>query len=227
MSEVSFQKSESKFINKTLLYMALGLIITFAVSYLISTNLDAVYFIYFNSGVVIGLTIIELALVVILTRALSKMSTKTAIAMFITYSVINGLTLGSIFIYYDLSSIISVFIVAAAMFFCCSMIGMTAKINLSTIGRVAIMAVFGIIIINVLNLFMRLDGLSIMASYIGVVAFCALTAYDMQNIKRIHNESYMYDSETVNKFAIIGALELYLDFINLFIHLLRIFGRRD
>ena len=146
--------------------------------------------------------------------------------MFIAYSIINGLTFGSIFVIYSLQSIISIFVVTAAMFFCCSMIGMTAKKDLSMIGRIAIMGVVGILITSLFNLFIGSGQLSIMVNYLGIAVFCALTAYDMQKVKLIHEKNYSYDADTTNKFAIIAALELYLDFINLFIHLISILGKK-
>jgi len=206
--------------------MALGLIITFAVGYYISSSISMMALIYSNPALTIGIVIIELALVVVLSRKIDKLSTKAALSLFIAYSIVNGVTFGAIFIIYDLGSIISVFIVAAAMFFCCSMIGLTTKKDLSMVGRIAIMALVGIILATFMNLFMNSNEFSMLISYIGVVIFCALTAYDMQKVKLIHDENYGYDSDTTNKFAIIAALELYLDFVNLFIHLLRILGKK-
>lgn len=226
MHEISYSKSENNFINKTLLYMAIGLIITFAVGYFVSTNLSMMMLIYSNPAFFIGVVIIELSLVVILSRKISKLSIQGALAMFIAYSTINGLTFGSIFVIYSLESIISIFIVTAAMFFCCSMIGMTSKRDLSTLGRVAIMGVVGILIASLFNIFIGSSGLSIAVNYIGIAVFCALTAYDMQKVKLVHERNYSYDATTTNKFAIVAALEIYLDFVNLFIHLISILGKK-
>jgi FtsH-binding integral membrane protein len=226
MNEISYSKSENNFINKTLLYMSIGLIITFAVSYFISTNISMMMVIYSNPTLFIGIIIAELALVVVLSRKINKLSAQAAFAMFIAYSIINGLTFGSIFVIYSLQSIISIFVVTAAMFFCCGMIGMTAKKDLSMIGRIAIMGVVGILITSLFNIFIGSGQLSIMINYLGIAVFCALTAYDMQKVKLIHEKNYSYDADTTNKFAIIAALELYLDFINLFIHLISILGKK-
>lgn len=136
---------------------------------------------------------------------------------FILYSALNGVTLGSIFINYNVKSIISVFLVAAAMFFCCSMIGMTTKRDLSVVGRIAIMGLVGILITTLINMFIGSQQTWSMLNYLGVIVFCALTAYDMQKVKHIHQESYGMDPIMVNKFAIIAALQLYLDFINIFL----------
>jgi FtsH-binding integral membrane protein len=226
MNEISYSKSENNFINKTLLYMAIGLIITFAVGYFISTNFSMMMIIYSNPTFFIGVIIAELALVVVLSRKINKLSTQSAFAMFIAYSIINGLTFGSIFVIYSLESIVSIFLVTAAMFFCCSMIGMTAKKDLSTLGRIAIMGVVGILITSLFNIFIGSDELSIVVNYFGIAVFCALTAYDMQKVKLIHERNYGYDHATTNKFAIIAALGLYLDFINLFVHLISILGKK-
>lgn len=218
-------RSESKFINKTLMYMALGLIISFGVSYMVATSESAIMFLYSNSKVPMVLFILELIMVFSLSRFLNKMSVGTAMLMFVLYSVVNGLTLSCIFLIYQLSSVISVFLVAAAMYFCCSMIGITTGKDLSTLGRIAIMALFGVIVVSLLNYFFPFGQTAIILDYISVVIFCALTAYDMQKVKNFHKEAYRFDGDTVNKFAIVSALSLYLDFINLFISLLSIFGK--
>jgi len=106
------------------------------------------------------------------------------------------------------------------------MIGMTSKKDLSMVGRIAIMGVVGILVTSLFNLFVGSDELSMFVNYIGIAVFCALTAYDMQKVKLIHEQNYGYDATTTNKFAIIAALELYLDFINLFIYLIRILGKK-
>lgn len=226
MNEISYSKSQNNFINKTLLYMAIGLIITFAVGYFISTSVSMMMLIYSNSAFVIGIIVVELALVVLLSRKINKLSVQAAFAMFITYSIVNGFTFGAIFTIYSLESIISIFVVTSAMFFCCSMIGMTSKKDLSMVGRIAIMGVVGILVTSLFNLFVGSDELSMFVNYIGIAVFCALTAYDMQKVKLIHEQNYGYDAATTNKFAIIAALELYLDFINLFIYLIRILGKK-
>ena len=173
------------------------------------------------------LGIIEIGLVVLISRKMDRLSQKAALGYFILYSALNGITLGSIFIVYTDKSVISVFLVASAMFFCCSMIGMTAKRDLSVVGRIAIIGLVGILITTLINMFIGSQETWSILNYLGVIVFSALTAYDMQKVKYMHQESYGMDPIMVNKLAIIAALQLYLDFINIFIYLIRIFGQED
>lgn len=227
MREASFEKSQSKFINKTLLYMALGLLITFVTSIImISTDLVYVLFSGFGGSILI-VAVIEFGLVVYISRRINKVSASTALGLFFLYSFVSGITFSVILLNYSLGSIMSVFMLAAAMFFCAAMVGMTYPKDLSVVGRIAIMAVLGLIIASIFNIFIGSTGLYAIISYVGVAVFCALTAYDMQKIKQIHNQAYYMDSETADKYAIISALNLYLDLINIFIYLLRIFGSDD
>lgn len=225
MSELSYTKSESGFINRTFIYMAIGLIITFVIGFLVSQSEELAAIVLAKPTVAIGLAVVELALVFILSRRINKMSASSALMMFFLYSILNGLTFSAIFIVYDLTSVMQVFVLAAIMFFCCAMAGKLTNKDLSSIGRIGIMAVVGIIIATVLNFFLNSDSLSMMISYVGVAVFCGLTAYDMQTLKKIHNEIYYTDQESADKYAVIGALNLYLDFINLFLYLLRLFAR--
>ncbi|WP_244833491.1 Bax inhibitor-1/YccA family protein [Clostridium sp. BJN0001] len=224
MSELSYTKSESGFINKTFTYMATGLLVTFVIGFFISQSINLRTLILTKPQLSIGLAILEVALVLILSRRINKMSASSALMMFFLYSILNGLTFSAIFVVYDLSSIMQVFILASIMFFCCAMAGKLTNKDLSSLGRISIMAVIGIIIATVFNFFINSEGLSMIISYVAVAVFCALTAYDMQTLKRIHNQIYYSDAESANKYAILGALTLYLDFINLFLHLLRLFG---
>lgn len=227
MNEVSYNSSQKRFLNYALMYMALGLMVSFITGYAISNSATMISLIYSSGTKVFALFAIELGLVVILSRKISSLSSVAAMSLFILYAVMNGVTFGSIFILYDLGSIISVFIVASLMFLCCSMIGITTKKDLSMMGQICIMGVIGLILASIMNIFIGASGLYNLISYVGVAIFCALTAYDMQKLKYIHDNYYAMDAATVNKFAIIGALELYLDFVNIFIYLIRIFGNRD
>ncbi|WP_040327463.1 Bax inhibitor-1/YccA family protein [Clostridium ihumii] len=226
MTNISYKKSENKFISKTFLYMAMGLVLTFAVAYLVSINPFFINLIYSNGMILFTVCAIEIGLVVIINRKLEDISSKAALALFLLYSAVSGITFATIFTMYALNSIITVFIISAVMFFCASMIGIKSEKDLSTVGRIAIMALMGIIIASILNIFIGSGGLYNAISYIGVFLFCGLTAYDMQKVKHIHMNSYELSSQDVSKYAIIAALELYLDLINLFIYLLRIIGKR-
>lgn len=228
MSEQNiFQKSEAGFINKTLMNMAIGLFITFIVAYFVSSSSVMLNVIFANAFIPIILGIMEIGLVFYLSRNIEKLSFTQARMWFFVYSVLNGLTFSIIFLVYTAGSIASVFIVAAAMFFCCSMIGITTKVNLSTFGRVLIMALVGLIVVSIINVFLGSAQLDFTITIAGIVIFCGLTAYDMQKIKHFHQNSYYVDRELVDKFSIVAALTLYLDFINLFIYLLRLFGKKD
>ena len=156
--------------------------------------------------------------------AILKISLQTAILGFVAYSVLNGITLSTIFFVYSGSSIASVFITTAVMFALMSLYGLTTKSSLNSAGKYLMMALLGIIIASVLNMFIRSDGLNWIISIATVVIFTGLTAYDSQKMLAVSARSD--GSEMFKKAALIGALELYLDFINMFLALLRLFGRR-
>mgnify|MGYP000755191540 FL=1 len=146
--------------------------------------------------------------------------------MFVLYSVINGATLSSIFLLYTMSSIASVFFITAATFGVMSLIGIVTKTDLSGMGKMLMMALIGLIIATIVNIFMKSSGLAMILNYAGVLIFVALTAYDTQKIKNMLTMAP--SDENGQKLALLGALSLYLDFINLFIYLLRTLGdRRD
>ncbi|GAA0116335.1 Bax inhibitor-1/YccA family protein [Clostridium senegalense] len=223
----SFQVSQNKFIGKTLLYMTMGLILTFIVSYALCINEDFIIFLYYNQYSFFVAIVVEIGLVSLITRKMESMSVKTGFILFLLYSVISGVTFSAILLAYSLESIIFIFFIAALMFLCSGMIGMTTKRDLSTLGRFAIMSLVGIIIVSIINMILGSnDGLFNFINYVGMIIFCALTAYDMQKIKIIHKYSYELSPVEVNKFAILAALNLYLDLINIFIYLLRLLGRK-
>lgn len=149
-----------------------------------------------------------------------------ATLMFVLYSVINGVTLSSIFLIYTAESITQVFLITAGTFGAMAFIGYTTKKDLSSMGKYLLMALIGLIIATLVNIFFKSSGMSMIISYVGVLIFVGLTAYDSQKIKEMCN-SIEYVDESAQKLALLGALTLYLDFINLFIYLLRIFGKRE
>lgn len=176
-----------------------------------------------NRMVFYGLVIAELALVFILSGAVNRLSGAAATALFIGYSVLNGLTLSVIFVVYTSSSIASTFAVTAAMFGSMSIYGYMTRKDLTSWGSFLFMGLIGIVIASIVNIFMRSDAVSWVVSGIGVIVFTGLTAYDTWKIKEL-----AATGESGRNAAIIGALTLYLDFINLFLMLLRILGgRRD
>lgn len=222
-----YERSRADFVSRVMTNMGIGLFITFVVAYFTASS-DLILSLVFSSTITFfGLIIAEIGLVFYLSRNIESMSFSAARASFFIYAVINGLTLSSIFIAYDLPSISTAFLTAAVMFLAAGFIGMSTKRDLSAMGQFMMLMLIGIIVTSLINMFMRSAAVDMFVSLIGVVVFSGLTAYDMQKIKGIHYEAYNLENEAVMKYSIIGALALYLDFINIFLYLLRLFGRRD
>lgn len=213
--------ANNKVFEKVFMWMFIGLLITFLTGYVVSSNDNMLYNI-FSGGTYFILIIIELVLVVYLSARIHKMQVTTARIVFILYSFVSGLTFGSIFIVFKMSSIMLIFLITAILFGIFALIGRFTKLDLTKVGTILLMMLFGIVICTFVNVFLKNDTLDLFVSYISIIVFLGFTAYDMQKIKML---SYEFDDE--DKIAIIGALELYLDFINIFIDLLRIFGKRD
>ena len=174
-----------------------------------------------------GLVIAEFALVIGISAAINRLSLATATLMFVAYSVINGAMLSSIFMIYTAASIASVFFITAATFAVMALIGYTTKTDLTSVGKLLFMALIGLVIATIVNMFIGSSTLTMICSYVGVLIFVGFTAYDSQKIKNMLMQA-PDAGESSQKLALLGALTLYLDFINLFIYLLRIFGdRRD
>lgn len=211
----------NKVFGKVFMWMFIGLLITFLTGYVVSSNDNMLYNI-FSGGTYFILIIIELVLVIYLSARIHKMQVTTARIVFILYSFVSGLTFGSIFIVFKMSSIMLIFLITAILFGIFALIGRFTKLDLTKVGTILLMMLFGIVICTFVNVFLKNDTLDLFVSYISIIVFLGFTAYDMQKIKML---SYEFDDE--DKIAIIGALELYLDFINIFIDLLRIFGKRD
>lgn len=211
----------NKAFGKVFMWMFIGLLITFLTGYVVSSNDNMLYNI-FSGGTYFILIIIELVLVVYLSARIHKMQVTTARIVFILYSFVSGLTFGSIFIVFKMSSIMIIFLITAILFGIFALIGRFTKLDLTKAGTILLMMLLGIVICTFVNVFLKNDTLDLFVSYISIIVFLGFTAYDMQKIKML---SYEFDDE--DKIAIIGALELYLDFINIFIDLLRIFGKRD
>lgn len=174
----------------------------------------------------IPLAIIELILVLVFTLRINKMSAGAAKACFIAYSVINGLTLSYIFLIYVTGSIYLTFFIAAAMFGAAALYGKVTKKDLTGMGSFLFMGLIGLIIAGIVNIFIQNSMLDFMISLVGIVIFIGLTAFDVQKIRKYSQEVGLESNEQVNKVVIYGALQLYLDFINIFLKLLRFFGRR-
>ncbi len=212
--------------RKVYVWMTLALVITGATAYGVVTSPGIQMALFSNQLLFWGLVIAEFALVIGISAAINRLSLTTATLMFILYSVINGAMLSSIFLIYTMSSIASVFFITAGTFGVMALIGYTTKKDLTSMGKILFMALIGIIIATIVNIFLKSSGLQMIVSYLGVLIFVGLTAYDSQKIKNMLQMA-PDASEASQKLALLGALTLYLDFVNLFIYLLRVFGRRE
>ena len=219
------QIEQSSFITKVYGWMCSALIITGLVSTWVANTPELIELIFGNRFVFYGLLILELLGVIYLVTAIEKISSQTATLLFFTYAAVNGLTFAVIFLRYTTESIESTFYITAGTFGVMSAYGYFTKKDLTTVGNIAIMGLIGLIIASVVNLFFQSEQLQWITTYAGILIFVALTAYDTQKIKKMNiigNEG----SEEDKKEAIMGALTLYLDFINLFLKLLRVFGKK-
>jgi len=206
-------------------WMSCALILTAGVAYYVAATPAVSMFIYHNTFILIFLFLAQIGLVIALTALLTRITFVIALILFLLYAGLLGLTLSSIFYIYTAASIVSTFITAAGMFGIISVYGYVTKSDLTSIGNMSIMMLLGLIIGAVVNIFLRNPMVDLVLSGIGVVVFVLLTAYDTQKIKRL-SQQLLADQETMAKVSILGALTLYLDFINLFLFLLRFMGRR-
>jgi FtsH-binding integral membrane protein len=225
LKQTQVQTRVNEFIRSVYNWMAVGLALTGFVAYYVANTPALVELIFGNRLLFFGLIIGELALVFIISARIQKMQASTATALFVIYSILNGATLSFVFLVYTASSITSTFFICAATFVACSVYGWTTKRDLTSMGGFMTMGLIGIIIASVVNMFFRSSAMSMIISYIGVIVFVGLTAYDTQHLKTMAlNQPDDLEAGVVRKGAILGALKLYLDFINLFLMLLRILG---
>ena len=216
---------ESRFLSRVHGWMAGGLAVTALVSWFTLSSPALLNIVFGNRLVFFGLLIGELALVVWLSGMVGKMSATTAAAVFIAYSALNGLTLSAVFLAYTAGSLASTFVVTAGTFGAMSLYGSVTKRSLAGVGSFAFMGLIGVVIAGVVNIFLKSTMLEFVVSCVGVIVFVGLTAYDTQRLKAM-GATLDADSEEGRKGAVRGALSLYLDFVNLFLMLLRLFGRR-
>ena len=205
--------------------MAAALTVTGIVAYFLSASPLFWQMLTENSSIIWIAFIAQLGLVVWISARIRSLSMSTATILFILYSVLMGVTMSSIFMVYTMSSIASTFFITAGTFLAMSILGYTTRMDLSRIGSILIMALIGIIIASLVNIFMHSETLYWIISYAGVLIFVGLTAYDTQKIKDMLMQ-YGAADDMGHKYALLGALTLYLDFVNLFLHLLRILGDR-
>ena len=215
------------FLAKVFNWMAIGLGITAAIAFMVASSGTAQQLIFSNKMVFYGLIIGELGLVIYLSSRIQHMSAGRATAMFLLYSALNGATLSAILLIYTATSVAGAFIVAAGMFAAMAVYGTVTKKDLSSMGSFMFMGLIGMIIASIVNMFMGSAMISWAISAIGVIVFTGLTAYDVQKISAYGSGGIMESGESaIKKGAIMGALTLYLDFINLFLSLLRLMGDR-
>lgn len=223
----------NKFMAKVYGWMFMGLITTALIALgvvigLFVSSEFANFIIQFMQGGIYILPIAELILVFVLSAKINTMKPSTAKIMFLVYSIMNGLTIGIICLGFGIATVYKAFLMTALTFGVMSLYGYKTKSDLSRAGNIFKMGLIGLIIISVLNLFMRSSGLDWIICIVGMAVFLGLTAYDTKKIKEFYyNSANMSDTATISKITIIAALELYLDFINLFLYILRIFGSRD
>lgn len=209
--------------RKVYVWMTLALAITGLTAYGVATSPAMLSLIFSSKAVFFGLIIAEFALVFAVSGAINRLSLSTATLLFVLYSVINGATLASIFMVFSMAVIGKVFFITAGTFAVMALVGYTTKTDLTSIGKLLFMALIGIIIATVVNMFVKSAGFDLIISYVGVLVFVGLTAYDTQKIKQMLQMA-PDAGEHMQKIALLGALSLYLDFVNLFLYLLRIFG---
>ena len=200
--------------KKVYMWMFIGLLLTFATGYFVSINENMAYKVYNLYWV---LAIIEIILVIVLSARIGKMNITTSRIMFLTYSFVSGLTFSSVFIAYDMRSIIIVFLISSLLFLIFAILGYITKLDLTSVGTFLLMALIGIVICSIINIFVGNVTFEIVICSISILIFLGFTAYDVNKIKQLQD---IYPDE--DSLAIVGALELYLDFINIFLDLLRI-----
>ena len=218
--------AQSTLLRSVYVWMTLALVITGFVSMYVAQSYQLVSFIFGNRLALWGMLIAELAVVFYLSARINSISFTKATVMFIIYSILNGATMASIFLVYTMSSIASTFFVAAGTFGVMALYGYVTKSDLTRIGNICLMALIGLIIATLVSMFWQNSMLQMIITYVGVILFVGLTAYDSQKIKRLLTADGIEVTEDTQKIALLGALTLYLDFINLFLYLLRLLGDR-
>ena len=219
---INSENGISKFFSKVYLWMFIGLLISGGVAYYTSVTPSMIRMVYSSFNLIL---IIELIVVIAFSALRNKVSPLVAKILFITYSAISGLTLSSIFLVYKIESVGLVFLSAAVMFGLLALYGYITKQDLSSLGKILIFALLAIVVMSLINIFVGNESFNIFISIVSVVIFLGLTAWDMQALKAMYNY-YSSDEKELGKMAIYGALDLYLDFINIFLSLLNLFGKR-
>lgn len=207
----------NKVISNSFVWMCIGLLVTFVTGYAVAQNANMLSNVFGNAFWVF--IVLEFILVIVLSARVMKMSPTSAKVCFILYSFVSGLTFSSIFVYYELTSILIVFLLGAVIFGVMACIGYNTKVDLTKIGFYFLIGIFGVIILSVINIFMGNTVLDIVLSVVCLILFLGVTAYDVQKIKALSDTNLPADN-----LAIYGALQLYLDFINIFLQILELFN---
>lgn len=214
-----------KFITSVYCWMSLALFLSGLTAFFVSANETLIALLWKSKFTIIGVLVFEVLLVAIITLVIEKVSVITASVLFIFYAIVNGLSLSSVFIVFRLSSITAIFMISAGMFVCMSIFGAVTKSRINSFYRYFVMTFFGLIIAALVNLVLKLDIISMIISAISVFLFMGLTAVETQKVLKV---SQLADSsDKFKKAAIYGALELYIDFIGIFLNLLKLFGREQ
>lgn len=208
----------NKIFSKVFMWLFIGLALTFGVAYTVSTNENMVYNLFSDSKYFIVI-IAEFVVAMILSVRIRKMSSMTASILYLLYSGLTGLTLSSIFVVYTITSIVWVFAIAAGLFLIFGLIGYFTKLDITKIGTFLMMGLLGILLVYLVNVFIGSNSVDMALAVISIIVFLGFIAYDIQIVKR-----NMYAIDDENNMAIYGAFQLYLDFINIFLDLIRLFG---
>lgn len=221
--QLAASKEARKFITSVYLWMSIALLLSGLTAFIISKNQPLIDLLWKTKYTIIGILVFEIALVWIITIVIEKISTVTASILFIIYAIVNGISLSAIFIVFKLSSITSIFLISAGMFICMSIFGAFTKSRINSFYRYFVMTFFGLAIAGLVNFVLKLDFISIIISVISVFLFMGLTVVETQKI--VKTSQLADDSDKFKKAAIYGALQLYIDFIGIFLNLLKLFGR--
>lgn len=209
--------------NKVYSWMTLALVVTALTAMYVSNSISILNFVFGNSAMPWILMLAEVGVVMYLSARIARISFATAASLFGVYSILNGVVLSVVLLAYDLGTVYAAFFATAGTFAVMSFIGYTTKKDLSGLGGILIMALVGLIVASLVNIFLKSNAMDSIITYVGVFIFVGLTAYDTQKIKAMLSGSYGIDQRNI---GILGALSLYLDFINLFLYILRLLGSR-
>lgn len=216
--------SLNEYVRKVFLWMTLGLVVAAASGYtLVATSLIRFFFSPISMLVLLGC---EMFLVFKLSASLHKLSANTAKVMFIIYSALTGVSIGAVGIAYGLYTVFLAFAYTSILFGSLALIGYTTRLDLTRFSSIFFASLLSLLVVSVFNLFFHLQGLSMVISYLGIILFSLITAYDIQKMKKIY-EMAVDSGEEVERYAIFSALDLFLDFINIFLYIVRIIGNKD